>query len=73
MKRELTVEEDNELSELNRKMLHSVTHLTEDDWARHKELVTAKYGTEEEIKEEKRQNRENFYKLQEKLSEKVTK
>lgn len=73
MKRELTQEEEQELSELTRKMLHSAPPMTIEDLDRHKELVYAKFGTEEDIREEKRQNRKNFLKLQEKLGKKVTK
>ena len=73
MKQELTPEETHELDTLSMKMLHTAVNMTKEEMERYKELVTKKFGTEEEIKEEQRQNRENFYKLQEKLSKKVTK
>lgn len=73
MKRELTPEELQEMEYLDKKMTSSVLTITDDEVARYKELVIAKYGTAEEIKEEQRQNRKNFYKLQDKLSKKVTK
>lgn len=73
MKHELTPEEEQELDTLTRKMLHTVTTLTDEEEARYRELNEKAYGTEEEIKEEHRQNRKNFLKLQEKLSKKVTK
>ena len=72
MKQELTPEETHELDTLSMKMLHTAVNMTKEEMERYKELVTKKFGTEEEIKEEQRQNRENFYKLQEKLSKKVT-
>ena len=73
MKRELTPEEDKELIDLTRKMLSSVLVMTKKDKERYDELLTKAVGTSEEIKEEEIQNRKNFYKLQEKLSKKVTK
>lgn len=72
MKHELTPEEEQELDILTRKMLHTVITLTDEEEARYRELNEKAYGTEE-IKEEHRQNRKNFLKLQEKLSQKVTK
>ena len=47
--------------------------MTKKDKERYDELLTKAVGTSEEIKEEEIQNRKNFYKLQEKLSKKVTK
>lgn len=73
MKQELTPEESRELNELSRKILHTAPSMTKEEQERHKELVDKKYGTTEDIREEQRQNRENFLKLQEKLSKKVTK
>lgn len=73
MNQELTPEETHELDTLSMKMLHTAVNMTKEEMERYKELVTKKFGTEEEIKEEQRQNREKFYKLQEKLSKKVTK
>lgn len=71
--RELSPEEEQELDTLTRKMLHTVITLTDEEEARYRELNEKAYGTEEEIKEEHRQNRKTFLKLQEKLSQKVTK
>lgn len=73
MKQELTPEEEQELDILTRKMLHTVITLTDEEEARYKELIEKSVGTEEDIREEHRQNRKNFLKLQEKLSKKVTK
>lgn len=73
MKQELTPEESIELNDLSRKIMHSATPLTKEEQEKHKELVEKMYGSEEETKEEQRKNRENFLKLQEKLSKKVTK
>lgn len=73
MKRELTPEEEKEMEYLDKKMISSVLTLTDEEAARYKELVVAKFGTVDEIKEEQRQNRKNFYRLQDKLSKKVTK
>lgn len=73
LNRELTPEETQELNDLSRKIMHSVIPLTKEEQEKHKELAEKMYGSEEEIKEEQRKNRENFLKLQEKLSKKVTK
>lgn len=73
MKQELTPEEEQEMSYLARKMMSTVLTMTDDDTARYKELIEKKYGTNEEIEEEHRQNRKKFLKLQEKLSKKVIK
>lgn len=73
MKRELTPEEERELHELNMKMLSTVLVMTKKEKERQHELSIKAVGTSEEIKEEERQNRKNFFKLQEKLSKKVTK
>lgn len=71
--RELTLEESIELNDLSRKIMHSVIPLTKEEQEKRKELAEKMYGSEEEIKEEQRKNRENVLKLQEKLSKKVTK
>ena len=71
--RELTPEETRELNDLSRKMMHTTLGLTEEEQERHKELIDKKYGTVEDIRAEKMENRANFLKLQEKLSKKVTK
>lgn len=71
MKQELTPEEERELHELTMKMLHTALTMTKEEMERHKELVTKMIGTSEEIEEELRQNRKNFYKLQEKLSKRL--
>ena len=73
MKQELTPEETRELNDLSRKMMHTTLGLTEEEQERHKELIDKKYGTVEDIRAEKMENRANFLKLQEKLSKKVTK
>ena len=73
MKQELTPEETKEMNDLDRKMLHTALNLTEEEQERHKELMDKKYGTVEDIRAEKMENRANFLKLQEKLSKKVTK
>lgn len=73
MNRELPPEETQEFDELFKKMTHTALSLTAEEEERYKELMDKKYGTDEEIREEHRQNRSNFLKLQEKLSKKVTK
>lgn len=73
MKQELTPEEAKEMNDLSRKLLHTALTMTQEEKERHKELIEKAYGTEEEIREEHRQNRADFLKLQEKLSKKVTK
>lgn len=69
----LTPEEAQELNDLSRKALHTASSMTKEEIERHAELITKKYKTTEDPREEYRQNRENFLKLQEKLSKKVTK
>lgn len=71
--RKLTPEEEQELNDLSRKVLHTAPSMTKEEMERHAELVTKKYGTAEDIRENYRQNRENFLKLQEKINKKVTK
>lgn len=73
MKQELAPEESIELNDLSRKIMHSVVPLTKEEQEKHKELAEKMYGSEEEIKEEQRENRENFLKLQEKINKKVIK
>lgn len=73
MKQELTHEETKEMDYLTRKMISTVLTMTHDDHARYKELFEKKYGTSEDREEERRQNRKNFYKLQDKLSKKAIK
>ncbi len=73
MKQELTPEEEQEMYYLTRKMISTVLTMTHDDHVRYKELFEKKYGTSEDREEERRQNRKNFYKLQDKLSKKATK
>ena len=73
MKQELTPEEEQEMYYLTRKMISTVLTMTHDDHVRYKELFKKKYGTSEDREEERRQNRKNFYKLQDKLSKKATK
>lgn len=73
MNRELTPEEEQELSELSRQLVHTAPPITEEEMQRYYELDEKKYGTKEEQAEEIRQNRKNFFALQEKLSKKVTK
>lgn len=73
MKQELTPEEAQEFNDLSKKMMHTALSLTEEEQERHKELMDKKYGTVEDIRAEKMENRANFLKLQEKLSKKVTK
>ncbi|MBP2016147.1 hypothetical protein [Anaerococcus degeneri] len=72
MNRELTPEEEQELSELSRQLVRTAPPITE-EMQRYYELDEKKYGTKEEQAEEIRQNRKNFFALQEKLSKKVTK
>lgn len=71
--RELTPEESRELNDLSRKMLHKASSMTKEEMERHRELFTKKLGNRKEIKEEQREICEKIYKLQEKLSKKVTK
>lgn len=73
MNRELPPEETQEFDELFKKMTHTALSLTAEEEERYKELMDKKYGTDEEIRAEKMENRANFLKLQEKLSKKVTK
>ena len=73
MNRELPPEETQEFDELFKKMTHTALSLTAEEEERYKELMDKKYGTDEEIRAEKMENRSNFLKLQEKLSKKVTK
>ena len=73
MKQELTPEETQEFNDLSKKMMHTALSLTEEEQERYKELMYKKYGTVEDIRAEKMENRANFLKLQEKLSKKVTK
>lgn len=73
MNRELPPEETQEFNELFKKMTHTALSLTAEEEERYKELMDKKYGTDEEIRAEKMENRSNFLKLQEKLSKKVTK
>lgn len=73
MERELTPEEEQEFDELSRKLLRTAPPMTGEELERFGKLSEKKYGTEEEIAEEQRQNRKNFLKLQEKLSKKVAK
>lgn len=73
MNRELTPEEEQELSELSRQLVRTAPPITEEEMQRYYELDEKKYGTKEEQAEEIRQNRKNFFALQEKLSKKVTK
>lgn len=73
MKQEFTPEERRELNDLSRKMMHTALCLTAEEQERQKELIDKKYGTVEDIRAEKMENRANFLKLQEKLSKKVTK
>ena len=54
MKQELTPEETHELDTLSMKMLHTAVNMTKEEMERYKELVTKKFGTEEEIKEEQK-------------------
>ena len=71
--RELTPEEVKEMNDLDKKMMHTALTLTDEEEEKHKELMDKKYGTVEDIRAEKMENRANFLKLQEKLSKKVTK
>lgn len=73
MKQELTPEETKEMNDLGRKMMHTALSMTEEEQERHKELMDKKYGTVEDIRAEKMENRASFLKLQERLSKKVTK
>lgn len=73
MNRELPPEETQEFDELFKKMTHTALSLTAEEEERYKELMDKKYGTDEEIRAAKMENRSNFLKLQEKLSKKVTK
>lgn len=68
MERELSPEEEKELTILARKMLHTAPPITEKEMERYGELFDKKYGTKEEREEEVKENRKNFLKLQEKLS-----
>lgn len=70
MDRELTPEEEEELTILIKKMIHTAPGITKEELDRKGELLDKKYGTVEEIAEEIRENRKRFYKLQEKLSKK---
>lgn len=71
MERELTPDEEKELTILGKKMLHTAPPITEKEMERYIELSDKKYGTMEEREEEIRENRKNFLKLQEKLSKKL--
>ena len=71
MERELSPEEEKELTILGRKMLHTALPMTKEEEERHKELIEKKYGTAEEIAEEIKGNRKRFYKFQESLGKKL--
>lgn len=62
----LTHEESEELNVLNKKLMNTNVGLTEEEQGRHAELISKKYGAIEDMREQYRQNRENFLKLQEK-------
>lgn len=69
----LSPKEAQEFNELHKKLRNSIAPLTKEETKRFNELVIKKYGTAEDIRENYRQNRENFLKLQEKINKKVTK
>lgn len=71
MERELSPEEEKELTILTKKMLHTAPPMTKEEKERHKELVDKKYGTVEEMEEKIKENRKNFYKFQESLSKRI--
>lgn len=68
MDRELSSEEEKELTILTKKVLHTAPPMTKKQEESYKELRDKKYGTIEEMKQEIKENRKNFLKLQEKLS-----
>ena len=73
MDRELAPEEEQEFEKLSHRLLCTAPPITKEEMNRFGELAEKKYGTEEEIAEEHRQNRKKFLALQEKLSKKVAK
>lgn len=73
MKQELTLEEAQEYSKLSKKLLQTAPPMTKEENERYNELLVKKIGTAEECDEKRRQNRKNFFALQEKLSKKAKK